>query len=318
MVRVIERAGRDKPGLRPQHLQAVRACAQFCSGTLDGDAIGSRELVYHPGKTLSGGAFSFDIGTAGSACMLAFALIPLALFAGAPSQFTIRGGLFQDFAPGAFHMQKILLPLIGPMGANVRIEVLRPGYVPRGDGELFVAVEPAASSLSAFDGTDPGRVRVIRGIALASHLHQERVSERMAAQCAALLGREGFPVEIDVRDDRSAAQKGAALLLWAESDTGCLIGSDMAGKPGRRSEFIAERVVENLFADIISGAAVDRFAADQLVMFAALASGGSRYIVPRPTKHIDSNLWLVRKILGIRAELADRLISVDGIGFFRK
>jgi RNA 3'-terminal phosphate cyclase (ATP) len=63
---------------------------------------------------------------------------------------------------------------------------------------------------------------------------------------------------------------------------------------------------------------VDRFAADQLILFAALARGQSRYIVPRLTDHIESNLWLIEKILGAGTEVKENLISIDGIGFLRK
>ena len=42
MVRI--RAKRPKPGLRPQHLQALRSCCQFCSGRLEGDEVARRDV----------------------------------------------------------------------------------------------------------------------------------------------------------------------------------------------------------------------------------------------------------------------------------
>lgn len=316
MVRI--RQKREKPGLRPQHLQAVRACAQLCSGRLEGDAVGSSEIVYYPGKDLSGGSFQWDIGTAGSAVMMAFALITPALFSASKTEFRIRGGLFQDFAPSAFHMQKVLLPLLSRMGASLRLEMVRPGYVPKGNGEIRISVEPSGAPLSCLSMMDQGEVATVRGIALASHLERERVALRMAEQCRALLGKKGYDPDIETIYDATAIQRGAALLLWVETDTGCLLGIDMAGKPGRRSEFIAENVVRMLNEDLATDAVVDRFTADQLILFAGLASGRSRYRVPRITDHIESNLWLVEKILGAGTELHGRVISIDGIGFFRK
>jgi RNA 3'-terminal phosphate cyclase (ATP) len=97
------RARREKPGLRSQYLQALRACAAFCGGQLSGDEMGSREIVFQPGRYRRGGVYRFDIKTAGSATMLAFPLVPLALYAETPSRFSLSGGLFQDFAPSAFH-----------------------------------------------------------------------------------------------------------------------------------------------------------------------------------------------------------------------
>ncbi|MEM5789025.1 MAG: RNA 3'-terminal phosphate cyclase [Syntrophobacteraceae bacterium] len=313
------REKREKPGLRPQHLQAVKACAMLCSGRLEGAEVGSREIVYYPGKNLlRGGAYEWDIGTAGSATMMTLALVPIALFSGGKSRFIIRGGLFQDFAPTAFHLQKVLFPTLARMGASVRLEIKRPGYVPRGGGELVVHVEPLNGPLRPFERIEQGRIGRIEGISLASHLDGEKVARRMADSCEALLAQAGYRSEIQTIEDNTAVQKGAALLLWAETSTGCLIGSDRAGKRGRRSEAIAEHAVDALFEDLSTGATVDRFAADQLILFAGLALGRSTYKVPSQSDHIESNLWLIEKILGARIEGDGKLLTIHGAGFTRK
>ncbi len=316
MVRI--RQKREKQGLRPQHLLAVKACAQLSSGRLEGAEVGSKEITYYPGGSINSGVWQWDIGTAGSATMMAFTLIPLALFAGTRTRFTIRGGLFQDHAPTAFHMEKVLAPLLGQMGARVSLKMIRPGYVPKGNGELDVSVEPAKAPLRAFAKTQRGEIRRIQGISLASHLAKQSVAQRMAERSRELLAQKGYYPHLDIIEDASAVQSGAALLLWAESTGGCLLGFDRAGKRGRSSESIAQSVVEGLLTDISTGATVDRFAADQLILFAGLAHGQSRYIVPCLTEHIESNLWLIEKILGAGTEVRENLISIDGIGFFRK
>jgi len=42
------------------------------------------------------------------------------------------GGLFQDFAPSAYHMQHVILPILGKLGIKAQLAIIRPGYVPRG------------------------------------------------------------------------------------------------------------------------------------------------------------------------------------------
>lgn len=316
MVRIRER--REKQGLRPQHLHAVKACASLTSGRLEGAEAGAREFCYYPGGKLNTGVFEWDIGTAGSATMMAFTLIPVALFARGNTRFKIRGGLFQDNAPTTFHMQKVLLPLLGQMGARVSLRMVRPGYVPKGNGELEVLVEPARAPLRAFEKMQRGEIVSIQGISMASHLERQSVARRMAQRSRELLVKKGFDPKIEIIEDGSAVQSGAALLLCAKTSQGCLLGFDMAGKRGRSSESIAERVVEGLLEDLETGAAVDRFAADQLIPFAGLAQGRSRFLVPRRTDHIESSLWLIEKILGSRTEFKGNLICIDGIGFFRK
>lgn len=308
------REKREKPGLRPQHLQALRACSSLCSGRLDGDEIGSREVYFYPGDRHGSGHFTWDIGTAGSTTMLAFSTIPIALFSPAPCRFTIIGGLFQDHAPSAFHMEHVLFPLIRKMGGNIQLEVIQPGYVPEGQGKLQVDTVPLDDTLTPLQMLDQGKVKRIRGISLASHLMKEKVSHRMASQSQGLLEEAGLDAQIDILDDSTAIQRGAALLLWAETTTGCLIGADQAGKRGRRSESIAQFVVKSLLEDLRTGATVDRHLADQLILFAALAKRRTEYLIPRMTDHIESNLWLVQKILGARAVVDGNYLRIDGIG----
>jgi RNA 3'-terminal phosphate cyclase (ATP) len=308
------RAKRDKPGLRPQHVLALKACCALSGGRLEGAEVGSQQVKYFPGPCLEGGAYEWDIGTAGSCTMVAFTLIPLALFARKPSQFSITGGLFQDNAPSAFHMKTVLFPLIRRMGGVLRLEILRPGYVPKGGGSLRVEVEPLQQPLRPLRMMEQGEVEAFQGISLSSHLEAERVSERMAKRCRELLARRGYSAELEILHDAAAPQKGAALLLWTETDTGGILGADQAGKPGRRSEAMAEFVVNSLLQDLQSGATCDRHLADQLILFAALAKGTTEYRIPMRTDHVESNLWLVGEMLGADAKLRGRDLRVEGVG----
>lgn len=311
------RAKRDKPGLRPQHLMALRACCALSAGRIEGDQIGSQEIKYWPGNDIKGGSFHWDIGTAGSATMLAFTLIPPALYAETACHFAITGGLFQDFAPTAYHMQYVLIPTVRRMGANVGIEVIRPGYVPKGGGCLHVTVKPLSIALKPYRIAEQGKILEISGIALASHLKRERVSERMADRCRKILAGNGFQANIEIRHDSSAIQRGAALTLWARTDRGCILGSDQAGKRGRRSESIAEFVCKTLIEDLQSNAATDRYLADQLILFAALGDGTTKYSIPTFTEHVQSNLWLVKEILDVESRLDGNRLAIDGTGLRR-
>jgi RNA 3'-terminal phosphate cyclase (ATP) len=311
------RAKRPKPGLRPQHLVAVKACSAFSEGNVEGAVVDSREIVYFPGSTLKGGEFRFDIGTAGSTTMLAFTLIAPALFADKPSRFKIVGGLFQDFAPSFFHMQKALVPIIKRMGADVSLVMERPGYVPKGGGVMLAEVDPLKSSLKPLRMTHRGKVAEIGGIALASHLSDRRVGRRMADRCNGALRAHAENCHIEVMEDSTAVQRGAALAVWAKSEANCILGADQAGKPGRRSEAIADFVTRSLVEDLDSGACTDRHAADQLILFAALAEGQTEYTIPMVTEHVRTNLWLVEKILGARAEVKGRTLKIRGIAHKR-
>lgn len=141
------RAKREKPGLRPQHLKAVQALQQICQGSLDGGEIGSKEIRFKPGGGVRGGCYEWDIGTAGSTTLLAMTLLPAACFSRGAISFKISGGLFQDFAPSAYHMQYALFSVLQEMGITAELTIIRPGYVPRGGGVIEVTVEPVTGKI---------------------------------------------------------------------------------------------------------------------------------------------------------------------------
>jgi RNA 3'-terminal phosphate cyclase (ATP) len=317
-LRVINaRAKRPKPGLRPQHLSAVLACAELCGAVTEGLSIGCQEFTFIPGRRLTGGSFTWDIGTAGSATMLALSMLPLACFADSPVTARISGGVFQDFAPSPFHMQHVLASLLARMGAKVDLEIVRAGYLPLGAGVIQLRVIPVRQTLSALVLTEQGQCHQVRGIAFSSQLEERRVSARMARTCEERLTEAGLSCRIEEVYDTAAAHAGASLAVWTESSTGCLLGADRAGAVRRSSEAIGRFVATMLLEDVATGATVDRHVADQLVLFAALARGTSRYLVPRQTEHLESNLWLAEQF-GTRVECQGQHVAIKGLGITRR
>jgi RNA 3'-terminal phosphate cyclase (ATP) len=310
------RAKREKPGLRPQHLRAIQALQQICQGSLDGGEIGSLEIRFKPGGRIGSGYYEWDIGTAGSTTLLAMTLLPSACFSPGTMSFKICGGLFQDFAPSAYHMQYVLFPMLKRMGITARLSVIRPGYLPRGGGIIQVEIEPVTGKIKPIKLSSQRNVTGIEGFALSSHLKQRRVSQRMVEKCSQLLKSNGYDAQIEIVNDTSALQRGAALAIYAKTSSGCIIGADRAGKPGRTSEDIGEYVAKSLIEDLATGATVDRYLADQLIFYAALADGTSEYRIPKLTEHVNTNLWLVESMLGAKTEVNKNIVRIQGIGYY--
>jgi RNA 3'-terminal phosphate cyclase (ATP) len=245
--------------------------------------------------------------------MLALGILPVACLAQEPIHARICGGVFQDFAPSPDHMERVLAPLLARMGARVELRVLRPGYVPGGDGEIELRVEPARPGLAPLELLEAGAVHAVTGVARASHLAERRVAERMAEACAAPLAAAGLGVRIEREEDLRARQPGACLAVWAESSSGARFGADRAGARGRSAESIGRFVAAHLLEDLRSGATTDRHLADQLVPFAALAAGVSSWRAPAATEHLKANLWLGERF-GARARLEGGVVRVTGLG----
>lgn len=315
-IRVVNaRSKRDKPGLRPQHIRVVEAIAELVNGRAEGLAQGSQEFTFRPGPLKTGRHYQWDIGSAGSTTMLALGILPVLAFAGSPVTVELRGGLFQDFAPSAFHLQHVLLPLLRAMGLRAELEIGRPGYVPLGGGILSLIVHPLTESLRSFVKEEVGPVTGVWGIALSSHLEERQVSRRMAESAEGVLRDSGYQADMEIRHDTESPQRGAALAIFADRGSTVRLGADQAGALRRRAEAIGKHVAKQLLEEITSGATLDRFAADQIIPFAALASGESRFIIPAATDHVLTSAWLAETFLGTQVRIDGQRLVIRGSGF---
>ena len=203
----------------------------------------------------------------------------------------IRGGLFQDFAPSAFHLQHVIVPLLAQMGLAAQIETIRPGYPPAGQGIIGLAVpacEQPLCPLAPRRGQAPARVW---RISLASHLDDRRVAVRMAAAARTVLGPAGITAGICELGDSTAAQPRIAFALFADFIGGTRLGADRAGTPHRPAGRIGAPVARQLLAEIDSGATIDRHASDQIIPFAALADGTKRSRASGPLTSVIVGIW---------------------------
>ena len=308
------REKRPTPGLRPQHLAAVKAIETLCQGRLVGAEVGSRELSFFPGGKIQAGSYVWAIGTAGSTTLLGMALLPLLIFASARSSVRIQGGLFQDYAPNPYHMEFLFAPLLRPMGAELKLALKKPGYYPKGGGEIEIETQPLEHPLRPVRLLEKGKLKSIKGVALSSHLKQARVSERIRTSALEFLSSRNFTAQIECVYEEKADQPGAAFCLWAETDTGCRFGADLAGKPGLASEAIGREVARKLCLFLEGKGTVDPFLADQLIPYAGLAEGTSEYLLPELTEHVESNLWLIETLLSAKYELKGLHLKIQGIG----
>lgn len=75
---------------------------------------------------------------------------------------------------------------------------------------------------------------------------------------------------------------GAGVILVARTTTGCFLGATALGERGVSSEAVGEAAADALIKAIETGACVDEYLGDQLVIFMALAEGESRVLAPFP------------------------------------
>lgn len=306
---------RPKPGLRAQHTAVVEALRGLVDGKVEGNYVGSSTLVFRPGQEVVRDTDAWDIGSAGSTVLLAQALLPVIALHRHEAIIQLRGGVFQDFAPSFYHLNHSLLPLLRRMSLTVDARMLRPGYVPVGEGVIELKADPLDEPLTPLVLRDHGGIQRVWGVALASHLKEGDVGRRIADAARRVLEAQGFVAEIEEIEDETAVQRGAACAVFADTANGVSLGADRAGAPRRRAEAVGQRAARELLEDLRTEASVDRFTADQLIIFAALADGVSRWRIPRVSDHVEASAWLAEKLLGAETVISDSEVTVSGVGF---
>jgi RNA 3'-terminal phosphate cyclase len=119
-----------------------------------------------------------------------------------------------------------------------------------------------------------------------------------------------------VRDDRSnPLQKGSSIVLWAETDTGVILGADAIGELGKPSEVVGTEAAETLWNELSAKPTVDVHLADMLVPYFALTQGKSTYLTRTLTEHLSTNIWLAEAILRreFRIRKRDQLCEIETV-----
>jgi len=310
------RQNRPQPGLRPQHLEAVLTAAKLCNAELEGAKLGSRELWFKP-KSIKGGKVEAEIGTAGSIPMLLMTVLPICAFAERTVSLHVsKGGTDVQHSPTINYMRCVFLPILKRMGLNIALEVRRYGYYPKGMGEVMLTVEPCRS-LQPLRLDYFGETKAIKGVSVCTFLAERKVAERQAKAANDYLKKKGHMADIQIINDRSnPMQKGSSLVLWAETDTGVILGADAIGELRKTSEAVGGEAAEKLYAEIPSKPTVDVHLADMLIPYVSLAKGRSSYLTRTISEHLETNIWLAEKTFDAKfdVEKVGKLCKIERLG----
>ncbi|MEM2954924.1 MAG: RNA 3'-terminal phosphate cyclase [Candidatus Nanoarchaeia archaeon] len=297
------RARRPNPGLRHQHLEAVRTIGKLCSAKILGDQVGSKEIIFEPGK-LKGGSFEVNIETAGSIGLLAYAVLIPALFTKEKTVIHIKGGSTASlWSPSVYYMENVLLPTLQKMGIEAKIEVLKHGFYPVGGGEVKFEIHPT-KKISPLILTEQGEIDSIEVLSIASSFLKNRnVAERQIIGFQRIIKREK---NLNAKNLYVESQcPGSVLVAWAKTSKEYILSGDCVGEEKKPAEVVGEEAGFKLKEEIRYGCTVGYYLSDQLIPFLALAQGKSEIIVPEITDHIKTNIWLCENFFKSKFEIKE-------------
>jgi RNA 3'-terminal phosphate cyclase (ATP) len=146
-----------------------------------------------------------------------------------------------------------------------------------------------------------GKLKNVKGISVCTFLTDRKVAERQAKAAGEYLSEKGYAADIQVVNDRSNPfQKGSSIVLWAETDTGAIIGADAIGEVKKTSEAVGREAAEKLYSELSVRPTVDVNLADMLIPYMALAEGTSSLLTREVSDHLETNVWLAEKMLKVR------------------
>ncbi|RLE61128.1 MAG: RNA 3'-phosphate cyclase [Thermoprotei archaeon] len=311
------RAKRSNPGLRPQHLTALKFIARLVDAETEGLRVGSTQIILKPRrKRPKGGRFTVDIGTAGSVTLFLQAVVPVLLAADSEIELEVRGGTSVKWSPPYPYFENVLVPLFRKFGAKIETKLVRRGFYPQGGGIVRIVVEPSYP-LNPINITQTGEPGSIRGISYVGNLPCH-IAERQYRAAKSYLESKGLKVEEIVRDCRTPAiGKGTGIVLWTNMAEG-IVGSDSLGERGKPAEAVGREAAEKLFNIIKNGAPIDPHASDNLIIYMSLANGMSQILTSEMTSHAKTALHLCSMIAGSEHSVSgvngNILIKVKGIG----
>lgn len=289
------RKGRPNPGLKPQHLSAIQAASKICNGNLKGCTVGSTEIEFCPGK-IEGGNHSIDIGTAGSVTLVLQTLIPICLNANKKSVLEITGGTHVPYSPSADYFQHVFCEFIKKVGLKISFETERVGFYPKGGGKVKLEINNEDRVLPLFL-SKRGELENYSIYSIASdELKHAKVTERQ------ILGAEKI---IDIKNEYAShpitKSTGSHVHINAKFEN-CVLGADLLGEKGKLAEKVGEECAIILKKQINSDACLDRWMADQILIYMALAEEGE-VSVSEITNHVLTNIWTIEKFLPVKFEV---------------
>ncbi|RMW38904.1 MAG: RNA 3'-phosphate cyclase [Nitrosopumilus sp.] len=280
------RKNRKVPGLKAQHLTAIKILKKISNSKVFGDEIGSTELKFIPGE-IKNSKLSENVGTAGSISLILQVLIPIVAISQKKLDLSIKGGTDVQWSPTMFYTQHVLREAYSRMGINFSVDLKKRGYYPKGNGEMNLEINPSNVKAISLSKRKTNQAKILSTFSKISNEKIEREIKRIKEK----LVNENFVVDIEIRKEE-ALDSGASLLIYI-IDENSITGIDsLFDKKTQSFDIDLDGFLEDL--------AVDENLADMIVVPASLAKGKTTFQVKKITKHLETNLFVTSKISGCK------------------
>ena len=308
-IRVVNiRKNRKPPGLKAQHLHAIKLLSKITNAKTEGLYVGSTEIEFVPEK-IKGGEYFENIGTAGSITLLLQAVILPILFANDEISIKVIGGTDVKFSPSLDYFRYVILPYLERF-ADIEFELRKRGFYPKGGGEVIIKIAPKYSidnyesidkfieavrnNVEPYDLLDDD-INEIHIYSVASKsLKAKKVAERMLESAVNNLHDLDAKIHKNI-EYTDTLSPGAVITIVAKSNSR-IFGADALGEKGKPAELVGKEAAMKLKRVIESRVSIDEHLADNLVPYLGLVGG--KFTTYALTGHLETNIWVCEKFFG--------------------
>lgn len=288
------RKGRRSPGLKAQHITAIKILQSICNAKVKGASNNSTTLHFIPGD-IQGCKLKANVGTAGSISLILQSVIPAMVFSKEKSEVEITGGTDVLWSPTFDYMVNVVKETFGRMGLEFSLNLKKRGYYPKGGGKAILSAR--SQEIKPIKLVEK-RTNVIKIKCSYSKISSEIIKREVKKIEDKLI--EKYDTKSEIKDE-AAFDFGASILVHTNDDY-AIQGSDgLFDKKTASFNMNLDKLTRNYLG-------VDENLADMIVLPASIANGLSIFRVPKLTKHLETNLFVASKISGCKYGIG----KVDG------
>ncbi len=300
------RGARPNPGLQAQHLAAVKAMQKICNASVKGAALKSTELEFIPGE-IQPGSYEFNIGTAGSTTLLLQTILPALIKADKPSHITVLGGTDTLHALPSVDFKDVFLEYLDRIGIDTQCEIEQLGFYPKGQGKVTLEITPAPI-LRKLELVKRGKFQEASITSCcSSELQKNKVAERMAVSCRKELEIQG-EILTDIKYKKTASPGG--FINAHVHFENAIISQTCLAELKKTAEDVGKGCASLLNKELASDSGADIYAADQLMIYFAIA--GSGFVrVSEVTGHMKTNAKVIEEFLPVKFSFDDNILRCE-------
>jgi RNA 3'-terminal phosphate cyclase (ATP) len=226
--------------------------------------------------------------------------LPLALRATDPSEIRVTGGTHNQHAPCFHFLETTWAAHLRKMGIEVEVEMIRPGFYPRGGGEIRAVIHPC-SSVRGVNLTSCPEITTAGGFSAYAGL-PESVGRRQARRLAVRLKSEGIESHLPIEEWEAANPGTVAAVIFRQVPVPPLFFG--LGERGKPAESVSDDAADEAIRFRDAKCPVDPHSADQILLPLVFGRDASEYRTSEVTRHLTTNIATVRKFV-------DRVVELD-------